>query len=63
MFGWLSEIQGVWAGSARGGDQWTESGKEAGTGYGGDVSQEGSGNEGILSSTPHTHSFELSQNK
>lgn len=51
MCGFLSEIQGVWAGSARGGDRWIESGKEAGRGYGGDVSQEGSGNEGTSSIT------------
>lgn len=51
VFVCFSEIQGVWASSACGGDRWTASGEEAGGGYGGDVSQESSGNEGTSSST------------
>lgn len=46
MCGFLSEIQGVWAGSSGGGDRWAAAGKEVGRRHGGDVSQEGRGNEG-----------------
>lgn len=42
----LSEIQGVWASGACGGDWWPASGKEAGRRHGGNVSQESPGNEG-----------------
>lgn len=46
MCDFLSEIQGVWAGSAGAGDWWAAAGKEAGRRHGGDVPQESPGNEG-----------------
>ncbi len=46
MFGFLPEIQGIWASGAGGGDRWAAAGEEAGRGHGGDVSQESPGNEG-----------------
>lgn len=48
MCGFLSEIQGVWASSACGGDWWTASGKETGRRHGRNVSQESPGNEGTF---------------